>query len=126
MAEEKDVECASRQNQVLEELRREHHEKLEAWVRGLCVSLNPTDAVGVNEIESPYDCRAGIGAAIQEITDSTEADSPCDLRIAADGCGASAEHPRDRPAGPPWPGLPGSTRSGASARRLARNGRTTA
>jgi hypothetical protein len=66
--------AASRQNQVLEELRREHHEKLEAWVRGLCVSLNPTDAVGVNEIESlSDDCSgAGIGAAILEITDSTE------------------------------------------------------
>jgi len=69
--------AASRHSEVLEELeesRREHHEKLEAWVRGLCVSLNPTDAVGVNEIESlSDDCSgAGIGAAILEITDSTE------------------------------------------------------
>jgi hypothetical protein len=58
---------ASRQNEVLEAPRREHHEELEAWVRGL------TD--GVNEIASLSDdssSGAGIGAAILEITDNTE------------------------------------------------------
>ena len=62
-------------DEMLEEPRREHHEELEAWFRGLCVSLTPTAAVHVNEIESLSDtCSGGgIGEAILEITDSTEA-----------------------------------------------------
>jgi hypothetical protein len=51
-----------------------HDEEFEAWVRGLCVSPTPTDAVNVSEIEwLSDDCPgSGIGAEILEITESTE------------------------------------------------------
>ena len=63
----------SRHDERLEEPR-EHQEELEAWVRGLCASLDPNDAVSMSEIESLSDnCSGGgIGEALLEITDSTE------------------------------------------------------
>lgn len=63
-----------RHDQIPEDSRREHDEQFEAWVRRLCASLTPNDAVNANGIESLSDnCwGGGIGEAILEITDSTE------------------------------------------------------
>ena len=60
--------------EMLEELRREQREEFEARPRELCVSLTPTDAVDVNEIEALSDSywEAGIGTAMLDITDNTE------------------------------------------------------
>jgi len=57
----------------LQALRRERREELEARLRELRVSLNPTDAVDVSDIEALSDncASAGIGAAIVEITSRT-------------------------------------------------------
>jgi len=54
----------SSHDEMLEEPRREHHEELEAWVRGLCVSLTPAASDNCSG--------GGIGEALLEITDSTE------------------------------------------------------
>jgi DnaK suppressor protein len=57
----------------LQALRREQREELEARLRELRVSSNPTDAVDVSDIEALSDncASAGIGAAIVEITSRT-------------------------------------------------------
>jgi hypothetical protein len=61
-------------DEMLEELRREQREEFEARPRELCVSLTPTDAVDVNEIEALSDSSwgAGIGTAMLDMIDSTE------------------------------------------------------
>jgi hypothetical protein len=62
------------QDEMLEDLRREQREEFEARPRELCVSLTPTDAGDVNEIEALSDSGwgAGIGAAMLDITHGTE------------------------------------------------------
>lgn len=61
-------------DEMLEELRREQREELEARPRELCVSLTPTGAADVNEIEALSDggWGAGTGTAMLDITDCTD------------------------------------------------------
>jgi hypothetical protein len=61
-------------DEMLEELRREQREEFEARARELCVSLTPTDAVDVNEMEALSDSSwgGGIGTAMLDIIDNTE------------------------------------------------------
>lgn len=50
----------------------EHHEDLDAWVRGLCAFLPPNDPANEIEYLSDNCSGGGIGEALLEITDATE------------------------------------------------------